>query len=67
MFLACVLTLFVVSLLTPAPDAESIRSYVWSREMLAESRVPGTPWYTDYRAQAGLLLIVTFIIVGYFL
>jgi hypothetical protein len=75
-FLYACLALFVfnglimaaVSLATSAPAREAVAQYSWSRKTYAEEgrALRALPWYQNYRCQAGLLLLLTVFIVGYF-
>ncbi|MBB4077729.1 SSS family solute:Na+ symporter [Lewinella aquimaris] len=68
LFLACAIINVVVSLATPPPPAEKVANYTWNNGIIAaESReLEGVVWYKNYRYQALILLILTFILVGYF-
>ncbi len=68
LFLACAILNIVVSNLTPPPAPEKVAHYTYSRSILdAETReLEGVVWYKNYRYQAVVLLVLTFLLVGYF-
>ncbi len=68
LFVACAILNIVVSNLTPPPAPEKVASYTYSRSILdAETReLEGVAWYKNYRYQAVVLLVLTFLLVGYF-
>ncbi len=68
LFLACAILNVVVSNLTPPPAAEKVANYTYSRSILdAETReLEGVVWYKNYRYQAVILLVLTFVLVGWF-
>jgi SSS family solute:Na+ symporter len=68
LFLFCGLVNFVVSLYTTPPSAEQVANYTWSRNIIeADTReLEGIPWYLNYRYQSVILLIITFLLVGWF-
>ena len=68
LFGLCTIIHVVVSLATPPPAAEKTTAYTWSRDLIeAETQeLADLPWYQNYRYQSVLLLILTFILVGYF-
>ena len=67
LFVACNLVNYAVSLATPPPPAEKLE-YTWNRGMIeAETaELAGLPAWQNYRVQAIALLIVTFLLVGWF-
>jgi SSS family solute:Na+ symporter len=68
LFVLCGLVNIVVSRLTPAPSAEQVANYTWSRSLIAEetAELEDVVWYKNYRYQAVVLLVITFILVGWF-
>ncbi len=68
LFGACLLTQVGVSLATPPPDSEVVRSYSWSRELFAAetAELAGIAWYRNYRVLSVLLLALTAVVVGIF-
>ncbi|NOZ04567.1 MAG: sodium/solute symporter [FCB group bacterium] len=63
-----VLTIVIASLLTPAPDNEKVKAYIWKRaDYDAETReLALLPWYKNFRIQAVVLFILTVLFVGMF-
>jgi len=61
LFLASCIAIVTVSLLTPPPDADHIRGYMWTAAAFAEegAALRGAPVWRNYRVQASLLLLVT--------
>ena len=47
---------------------DKVRDYTWNSSLIAEEseELRGLPWYQNYRYQAVILLVVTFILVAYF-
>ena len=47
---------------------EKVEHYTWRKEMIAAEteELRGLPWYKNYRIQALILLIVTFVLVVYY-
>lgn len=68
LFLVCMLVNVAVSLSTAPPPAEAVADYTWSKRLIAEetAELAHLPWYKNYRYQAVILVIITFILVGYF-
>ena len=68
LFVLCALVNVIVSRLTPPPPADKIANYTWSRRLIEEEteELADLPWYQNYRIQAVILLVVTFLLVGYF-
>ncbi|OAV45393.1 sodium:solute symporter [Lewinella sp. 4G2] len=68
LFLSCMIVNYGVSLMTAPPAPEKIANYTWTSDLIAEEteELKDLPWYKNYRYQAVLLLIITFILVGYF-
>jgi len=68
LFFVCMLINYFVSLATPPPSAEQIENYTWRKQMIAEETVElqDVVWYKNYRIQAVFLLIITFLLVGWF-
>ncbi|NJC24753.1 sodium:solute symporter [Neolewinella antarctica] len=68
LFVLCMIINAVVSLATDPPAAAQIDNYTWSSKLIAEEteELSVLPWYQNYRYQAVMLLIITFILVGYF-
>lgn len=68
LFLLCMLVNAVVSSMTAPPTVEQEEAYTWKKSMIAEetAELAHLPWYQNYRYQAVLLLIVTFLLVGWF-
>lgn len=68
LFVACILVNIVVSLQTAPPPAEKLDGYTWNNTILpAETKeLEGVVWYKNYRYQAVALLVITFILVGFF-
>ena len=68
LFISCMLVNFAVSKATAPPSAEQIADYTWSRSLIAEetAELEGLVWYKNYRVLSVLLLILTFILVGWF-
>lgn len=68
LFLLCMIVNAGVSLATPPPALEKVQNYTWSSSMIAEETIElqDLPWYKNYRYQAIILLIITFVLVGYF-
>jgi SSS family solute:Na+ symporter len=68
LFVLCGLVNIMVSRLTPAPSAEQVANYTWSRSLIAEetAELEDVVWYKNYRYQAVVLLVITFILVGWF-
>lgn len=62
----CFILHLVISYATPAPLAEKIDQYTYSRKIFdAETEeLKGVPWYQNFRILSILLLILTAIIVG---
>lgn len=61
LFLANSLIMVVISLLTPAPEYETVRDLTWTPELLHEEsrELAGKPWYQNYRYWSIALLVVT--------
>lgn len=68
LFAFCMLVNYGVSLATPPPPLEKIEQYTWKRSIIAEEteELASLPWYKNYRYLSVILLIATFILVGYF-
>ena len=68
LFVLCLLVNIGVSLSTGLPDAEKVRDYTWSRQMLKEEtrELKGMPWYQNYRILSVILIIITILVVGMF-
>ncbi|WP_020571203.1 sodium:solute symporter [Neolewinella persica] len=68
LFLFCGLVNFVVSLYTTPPTEEQVANYTWSRSIIEAdtAELVGLPWYLNYRYQSVILLILTFLLVGWF-
>jgi SSS family solute:Na+ symporter len=68
LFVTCALTNTVVSRLTRPPAPEQVAHYTWSRSLIAEEtrELRGVVWYKNYRYQAVILLVITFVLVGWF-
>lgn len=68
LFLFCGLVNFVVSLYTTPPTAEQVANYTWSTSVIESDtrELVGLPWYLNYRYQSVILLIITFLLVGWF-
>lgn len=69
LMLICVVINILVSLMTPAPPAEKVAEYTWSRRLIREesAELKGLPWYQNYRILSVILLVITAIVVGSFL
>lgn len=69
LFVISLLVHVVVSLATAAPAADKVANYTYRKEIFTEEtqELLGLPWYKNYRYLSVLLLLVTAIIVGYFL
>ena len=59
---------FVVSLSTGMPDPEKVAEYTYRKELFTSEteELKSLPWYQNYRNLAGILLVITAIIVGIF-
>ena len=68
LFILCLLVNIGVSLSTGLPEAEKIRDYTWSRQMLRDEteELKGMPWYQNYRILSVLLILITILVVGMF-
>jgi SSS family solute:Na+ symporter len=68
LFVTCALVNIVVSRLTPPPAPEQVANYTWSKTLIAEEtrELEGLVWYKNYRYQAVVLLLLTFILVVWF-
>ena len=68
LFVLCAVLHIGVSLATEPPPEEKTGAYTWSRKLLEEEtqELADLPWYKNYRYQSVILLIITFILVGYF-
>ncbi len=68
LFVFCGLINYVVSSLTPAPAPEKVNGFTWNRSLIKEEteELSVLPWYKNYRIQAVFLLIITFLLVGWF-
>jgi SSS family solute:Na+ symporter len=68
LFLFCGLVNYVVSLYTTPPTEDQVANYTWSRSIIEADTADlvGTPWYLNYRYQSVILLIITFLLVGWF-
>lgn len=68
LFVVCALVNIIVSRLTGPPDPEKIANYTWDRSIItAETQeLEGLAWYKNYRYQAVILLVITFLLVGWF-
>lgn len=68
LFLLCILVNIGVSLMTAPPSADAVANYTWSKGLIKEETIElqDLPWYKNYRYQSVILLIITFILVGYF-
>jgi len=69
LFVLCFIVHVVVSLMTEKPSEEQIKNLTWSPRLIKEEteELRGLPWYQNYRILAILLLIVTAVVVGFFL
>lgn len=65
LFLLSCAALIVGSLRTAAPDAESVKDYVWTPAYYKEEteELKALPWYWNYRVLSVLLLAMTAVIV----
>ena len=68
LFLLCILVNVLVSAVTAPPPAEAVANYTWSKRLIGEetAELADLPWWQNYRYQSIILLIITFILVGYF-
>ena len=68
LFVLCTLVLIVASLTSPAPEAQAVAPYVWTRRFFdAETReLASLPFYQNYRWQSLGLLILAALVVGWF-
>ncbi|MFT7121644.1 MAG: SSS family solute:Na+ symporter [Neolewinella sp.] len=68
LFIGCALVNILVSLMTAPPTAAQTDDYTWTRRMIQEEteELQGVAWYKNYRIQAIILLILTFVLVGWF-
>jgi len=68
LFIACMLVNTVVSLNTAPPSEEKIAGYTWNKSLIkAETEeLADLPWYKNYRVLSVFLLILTFLLVGWF-
>lgn len=67
-FLLSVLTIYVVSLLTPAPSADKVAAYIWTKSVYDEEtqELLALPWYKNYRILSICLLFLTLVFVSLF-
>lgn len=68
LFIICMLINYLVSGATSAPSEEQIANYTWRKSMIADETIElqDVVWYKNYRIQAVFLLIITFLLVGWF-
>ncbi len=68
LWILCILVHVVVSLSTPAPSEEQVRTLTWNPKLFREEtrELSGLPWYQNYRYLAIILLLITAVVVGYF-
>ncbi|MEM9526675.1 MAG: sodium:solute symporter [Bacteroidota bacterium] len=68
LFLSCMLVNYVVSLSTTPPAEDKIAGYTWNKRLIKEetAELAGLPWYKNYRVLSVFLLILTFLLVGWF-
>lgn len=68
LFISCMLVNTVVSLNTAPPSEEKIAGYTWNKSLIKEetAELAGLPWYQNYRVLSVFLLILTFLLVGWF-
>ncbi len=69
LFISCLIVHIAVSLSSKAEDAEKVSKLTWTKKLIAEEteELAGLPWYQNYRYLAIILLVITSILVGYFL
>jgi len=67
-FAVSVITMYVVSMMTAPPPAESLESMIWTiQEYNEESEnLKDLPWYQNYRYQGAALMLVVVIILWWF-
>lgn len=67
--LVCALIHMVVSLNTAPPPAEKVDGYTYNKSYFEEDteQLKGLPWYKNFRILAIILLVITAILVGWFL
>ncbi|WP_420460575.1 sodium:solute symporter [Neolewinella sp.] len=68
LFAACAVLNIVISLATAPPPLEKVEHYTWNDGIIAAetAELRSVVWYKNYRFQALALLIITFILVGFF-
>jgi len=68
LFLFCGLVNTTVSLMTAPPPQEKVEGNTWNKSLILEEtkELAGLPWWQNYRIQAVFLLIITFVLVGWF-
>ncbi|SER00687.1 sodium:solute symporter [Neolewinella agarilytica] len=68
LFLFCGLVNTVVSLMTAPPALEKVEGNTWNKSLIKEEtlELASLPWWQNYRIQAVFLLIITFVLVGWF-
>lgn len=68
LFLFCGLVNYIVSVNTKPPSEEQVANYTWSPVIIAEETesLADLPWYLNYRYQSVILLVITFLLVGWF-
>ena len=68
LFLSCAILNIVLSLLSAPPPAEKVANYTWNDGIIAAEteELRGVVWYKNYRYQAVILLVLTFLLVGFF-
>jgi SSS family solute:Na+ symporter len=68
MFVLCVIIHVVVSLQSAPPTDEQVDEFTWKPSLFKEEteELRGLPWYQNYRILAGILLLITILVVGYF-
>lgn len=68
LMLACMLVHVLVSSLTAPPDPQVVKEMTWNSGLFVQEtkELEGLPWYQNYRYLAGLLLILTAMVVGIF-
>ena len=62
------IAMYVVSIATEAPSAESLRSVIWTKQEYAEETesLKALPWYQNYRYQGVVLMVIVIIILFWF-
>lgn len=59
----------VVSLTTEVPDVQKVADYTYRKELFTQEteELKDLPWYKNYRYLAIILLVITTVVVGFFL